>query len=106
MRSLSKALHRQPRKGDRHHPALPYTDVPALLAKLRERESVGRLALEAALLTAARSGEVHKATWGELDLEAAIWTIPAARMNAGKTHVAVVRARSGRLPAGGAAPPS
>ena len=87
MRSLSKGLPRQPRKGDRHHAALPYTEVPAFLAKLRERESVGRLALEAALLTAARSGEVRGATWGELDLEAATWTIPAARMKAGKPHV-------------------
>ena len=87
MRSLSRGLPRQPRKGDRHHAALPYTEVPAFLAKLRERESVGRLALEAALLTAARSGEVRGATWGELDLEAATWTIPAARMKAGKPHV-------------------
>lgn len=87
MRSLSKGLPRQPRKGDRHHAALPYTEVPAFLAKLRERESVGRLALEAALLTAARSGEVRGATWAELDLEAATWTIPASRMKAGKPHV-------------------
>ena len=87
MRSLSKGLPRQPRKGDRHHAALPYAEVPAFLAKLRERVSLGRLALEAALLTAARSGEVRGATWGEVDLEAAIWTIPAARMKAGKPHV-------------------
>ncbi|GAC1574090.1 MAG: site-specific integrase [Sphingomicrobium sp.] len=87
MRSLSKGLPRQPRKGDRHHAALPYTEVPAFLSKLRERVSVGRLALEAALLTAARSGEVRGATWGELDLETATWTIPADRMKAGKPHV-------------------
>lgn len=71
MRSLSKGLPRQPRKGDRHHAALPYTEVPAFLAKLREWVSLGRLALEAALLTAARSGEVRGATRSELDLEAA-----------------------------------
>lgn len=87
MRSLSKGLPRQPRKGDQHHAALPYTEVPTFLSKLRERVSVGRLALEAALLTAARSGEVRGATWSELDLEAATWTIPAARMKAGKPHV-------------------
>ena len=87
MRSLSKGLPRQPRKGDRHHAALPYTEVPAFLSKLRERVSVGRLALEAALLTAARSGEVRGATWSELDLEAATWTIPANRMKAGKPHI-------------------
>ena len=87
MRSLSKGLPRQPRKGDRHHAALPYTELPAFLSKLRERVSVGRLALEAALLTAARSGEVRGATWSEVDLDAAIWTIPAGRMKAGKPHV-------------------
>jgi integrase len=66
---------------------LPYTEVPAFLSKLRKRGSVVRLALEAALLTAARSGEVRGATWSELDLDAATWTIPAERMKAGKPHV-------------------
>ena len=44
------------------------------------------LALEFAILTAARTGEVIGATWGEVDLDKAIWTIPAARMKAGKEH--------------------
>ena len=55
MRSVSKGLPRQPRK-DGHFAALPYESVPAFVASLRERESAGRLALEAVILTAARSG--------------------------------------------------
>lgn len=86
MRSLSKGLPRQPKK-DGHFAAMPYADVPAFVEKLGERESVGRLALEALILTATRSGEFRGATWAELDLEAALWTIPAARMKMGKVHV-------------------
>ena len=61
MRSLSKGLPRQPRK-DGHFAAMPYSQVPHLIARLRERSSVGRLALEALILTAARSGEIRGAT--------------------------------------------
>ena len=86
MRSLSKGLPRQPKKGN-HFAALPYASVPNFLQKLGERESVGRVALEALILTAARSGEIRGATWSELDLEAALWTIPAERMKMGRVHV-------------------
>ena len=86
MRSLSKGLPRQP-KTTVHHAAMPFTDVPAFLARLRGRESWGRLALEAAVLTAARSGEIRGAQWNEVDLEKALWTVPAERMKAGKVHV-------------------
>jgi integrase len=86
MRSLSKGLPRQP-KTTAHHAAMPYADVPAFLARLRERESWGRLALEAAVLTAARSGEIRGALWSEVDLDNSLWTVPAERMKAGKVHV-------------------
>lgn len=86
MRSISKGLPRQPKK-DGHFAAMPYADVPAFVEKLRERESVGQLALEALILTATRSGEIRGATWAELDLKAALWTIPAARMKMGKVHI-------------------
>jgi integrase len=66
---------------------MPFADVPAFLARLREKETWGRLALEAAILTAARSGEIRGATWNEVDLERALWTVPADRMKAGKEHV-------------------
>ena len=47
---------------------------------------MGARALEFATLTAARSGEVRGATWAEIDLQRALWTIPAERMKAGKVH--------------------
>ncbi len=75
MRSLSKGLPRQPRK-DGHFAAMPYTDVPAFIARLRQRVSVGRVALEALILTAARSGEIRGATWAEVDLEAGAGRCP------------------------------
>ncbi|WP_448665062.1 tyrosine-type recombinase/integrase [Sphingomonas sp. CJ20] len=86
MRSLSKGLPRQPKK-DGHFAAMPYADVPEFVEKLRERESVGRLALEALILTAARSGEIRGALWSELDLGAGLWTVPAARMKMGRPHI-------------------
>ena len=86
MRSITKGLPRQPRNNG-HHAAMPYSDVPAFVSRLREKETWGRLALEAAILTAARSGEIRGATWAEIDLEAALWTIPASRMKAGREHV-------------------
>lgn len=86
MRALSRGLPRQPKK-DGHFAAMSYTELPAFLAKLRDRESVGRLALEALILTAARSGEIRGAEWAELDLDAALWTVPASRMKMGRTHI-------------------
>ena len=86
MRSLTKGLARQPKK-DGHHAAMAFIDVPAFLTRLRGRESFGRLALEAAILTAARSGEIRGATWSEVDLEKGLWTLPASRMKAGREHV-------------------
>lgn len=85
LRSLSKGLPRQP-KDDGHFAAMSFADVPAFLAKLRERVSIGRVALEALILTAARSGEIRGATWGEIDLEAGLWSIPAERMKMARPH--------------------
>ena len=86
MRSVSRGLPRQPKK-DNHFAALPYEDLPALMAKLEATLSLGRLALRFAILTAGRSGEVRGATWAEIDTEQRTWTIPAERMKAGKGHV-------------------
>lgn len=69
-----------------HHPAIPWQDVGAFMADLRQREGMGARALEFAILTAARSGEVRLATWDEIDLKAKLWTVPADRMKGGKAH--------------------
>jgi integrase len=69
-----------------HHAAMPYERVPAFVADLRERDAMAARALEFTILTAARTGETFGATWREIDLEAAIWTIPRERMKAGREH--------------------
>ncbi len=69
-----------------HHPAVPVADVAGVMARLRQQQGVGARALEFAILTAARSGEVRGATWAEFDLEKALWTVPAERMKAGREH--------------------
>jgi integrase len=66
---------------------MPFAVVPAFVARLREKETWGRLALEAAILTGARSGEIRGARWEELDLDAGLWTVPAERMKAGREHI-------------------
>lgn len=70
----------------KHHAALPYNDMGNFMAALREQEGIAAMGLELLILTAARTGEIIKARWSEVDLEAAIWTIPADRMKAGKEH--------------------
>lgn len=85
MRSLSRGLPRQPRK-DGHFAAMPWPEIPAFIQRLRERVSVGRVALEALILTAARSGEIRGATWDEVDLKAGLWSVPAERMKMGRPH--------------------
>jgi integrase len=72
--------------GRKHHAALPYVELPAFLSDLRQHEGVGALALEFAILTAARLGEVANAQRSEIDLAAKVWTIPANRMKAGREH--------------------
>lgn len=70
-----------------HHRALPWREIPAFMAKLRRMDGMGAKALEFAILTAARSGEVRGATWAEIDPDSRLWTIPASRMKAGKEHL-------------------
>lgn len=69
-----------------NHPALPWQRMPAFMQALRERPGAAARALEFAILTAARSGEVRGAMWHEIDLEARVWRVPGQRMKAGKPH--------------------
>ncbi len=82
---VEKGLARQ-RDRARHHAALPWQELPQLMPRLAKASGMGALALRFALLTAARSGEVRGATWGEFDLGAKVWTIPAERMKGGREH--------------------
>ncbi len=70
----------------RHHAAMNYFDLPGFICALQARQGEAALALEFAILTAARSGEVRGARWDEFDLDRAIWNIPAERMKAGREH--------------------
>lgn len=83
-----------PTKIEEHHPAMPYAKVPAFIASLKDQEGVAARALEFTILTAARTGEVIGARWEEFDLEGRIWTIPAARMKAGKEHIVPLSRRA------------
>jgi integrase len=74
------------------HAALPWRDAPAFWRDLATRDGMGANALKFAILTAARSGEVRGATWGEVDLHAATWTVPGERMKAGRAHAAPLSA--------------
>jgi integrase len=69
-----------------HLKALPYPELASFMAELRGRESNAARALEFTILTAARTSEVLGARWSEIDLDSKIWTVPAARMKAGKEH--------------------
>ena len=73
---LENLLAKQSRLSRGHHAAMPYKDVPAFMARLRERDAVAASALEFAILTAARSGEVLGARWSEIDLDEKVWTLP------------------------------
>lgn len=70
----------------RHQPAMPFSDVPAFIRRLRARDSVSARALEFLILTCCRQSEVRLAQWSEVDLEARLWTIPANRMKSRKEH--------------------
>ena len=69
-----------------HHAALPYAEMPGFMARLRTIEGESVQALQFAILTAARSGEVRGATWREIDFDAKAWTVAAERMKAKKPH--------------------
>ncbi len=69
-----------------HHAALDWKLLPDLIKQLADNPATGPKALLFTIFTTARSGEVRGATWGEIDLHAGVWTVPAIRMKAGKEH--------------------
>lgn len=83
---LAQILPARTRLSRGHHKAIGYDGIPAFIRSLHKRDAVAALALEFTILTAARSGEVIGASWGEVDLAKAVWTIPPDRIKAGKEH--------------------
>lgn len=86
--TITKALPKHDRSKVEHRQALPYDQVGKALATVRNSDAgiVTKLAFEFLVLTATRSSETREAVWAEIDLERAVWTIPAARMKAKKPH--------------------
>jgi integrase len=80
-----------------HYKALPIDEAPGFVSRLRMQEGVAALALEFAILCAARSGEVRGARWSEIDMRACLWTIPKERMKAGKEHRVPLNAQAMEL---------
>ncbi len=77
-----------------HHSALPYKQLPEFIKSLREQKGIAAQALEFAILTATRTGEIIGARWAEINLQEAVWIIPAARMKAGREHRVPLSARA------------
>ena len=71
----------------RNQPAIPFGDMPAFMAELRNMPGAGARALELGILCASRSNEVRGAKWSEFDMEAATWEVPADRMKMEKAHL-------------------
>jgi integrase len=69
-----------------HHPALPFVELPGFMERLRRESGMAARALEFAILTAGRTGEVIGARWSEIDRDARLWTIPGERMKGGREH--------------------
>jgi integrase len=70
----------------KHHAAVPWREIGSVMQRLEKQNGMAALALRFVVLTAARSGEVRGAKWPEIDLQHAVWTIPADRMKAGREH--------------------
>ena len=70
----------------KHHAALPWQEMGAFMLRLRGLNATSARALEYAILTGCRSGEVLGARWSEVDMEATVWAVPADRMKAGREH--------------------
>ncbi|MEZ5962014.1 MAG: tyrosine-type recombinase/integrase [Hyphomonadaceae bacterium] len=70
----------------KHHPALPYAQMPSFMSELGTVPGISARALEFCILTATRTGETIHARWEEIDLNAGLWIIPAARMKIPREH--------------------
>lgn len=85
---LSHLLPKQSKLSRGHHAALPWQELPNFMTELRARPALAARCLEFVILTAARRGEALGATWGEIDIDRQLWTVPKERMKAEATHEA------------------
>jgi integrase len=83
--SAKRAVRRATGRAE-HHAALPYDEITAFVAELRRQDGMAARALEFAVLTAGRTGEVTSARWDEVNFAERVWTVPPERMKAGREH--------------------
>jgi len=83
---LDQLLPKRAKLSRGHHAAVAIDALPTFMARLPHVRGIAALALRFTILTAARTGETIGATWDEFDLDRGLWTIPAARMKAGREH--------------------
>lgn len=69
-----------------NHPSLPWVQLPAFLPQVAQQDGMAAKALQVTILTALRTTEVIGARWSEIDLDAKVWTVPAARMKMKQEH--------------------
>ena len=86
--TVAASLPKAGKVDSKHHEALPFAEVPAAIATIRQCNAnpAAKMAFEFLVLTAARSGEVREATWDEIDFDKDLWRIPAGRMKAKVEH--------------------
>lgn len=89
-----KLSEERPKPKEQHLRALPYAEVPALVARLRMMQGTAARCLEFALLTAARTSEALLAQWSEIDTDGGVWTVPAERMKADEEHTVYLSSRA------------
>jgi integrase len=94
---LESLLPKRQRLTRGHHAALPFSEVPDFLARVRDMEGCGARALEFLILTAARTGEVIGTRWDEIDFSEKVWTVPASRMKAEREHRVPLTTRALRI---------
>lgn len=85
--NLIHLLPRRRRKSQvRHHPAMPFEDLPDFILRLRRRPALAARALEFTILCATRTNETLRMTWSEVNLDDAVWNVAADRMKMGVEH--------------------
>lgn len=85
--NLLHLLPKQKRKyAVRHHPAVPYQDMPKFYARLAARPATAARALQMIILCATRTAETRLATWREFNLIDRVWTIPGPHNKSGREH--------------------
>lgn len=70
----------------KHHPALPYIELPEFMRVLEQSHGIGGWLMRFLILTATRTTEARAAEWAEIDLQERVWSIPAQRMKAARPH--------------------